>query len=122
MSETTYSVRKLTVSLPARLADFLDREALRLNVSRSKLVADALRDHFNAYVEEQGDHSQKEMRELPYACPFCDGLTYGFVFSFRVNFRQMCKLEKQSQQYKDYGHHYVGHDNPVCHFIEYKRT
>ena len=44
MSETSYSVRKLTVSLPARLADFLDREALRLNVSRSKLVANALRE------------------------------------------------------------------------------
>jgi metal-responsive CopG/Arc/MetJ family transcriptional regulator len=44
MSEATVPVRKLTVSLPARLADFLDREALRLNVSRSKLVADALRE------------------------------------------------------------------------------
>lgn len=44
MSETTYSVRKLTVSLPAGLADFLDREASRLKVSRSKLVADALRE------------------------------------------------------------------------------
>jgi len=44
MSEMIYSVRKLTVSLPARLADFLDREALRRNVSRSKLVADALRE------------------------------------------------------------------------------
>ncbi len=44
MSEATHSVRKLTVSLPTRLADFLDREAIRLNVSRSKLVADALRE------------------------------------------------------------------------------
>lgn len=44
MAETTHSVRKLTVSLPTRLADFLDREAARLSVSRSKLVADALRE------------------------------------------------------------------------------
>jgi metal-responsive CopG/Arc/MetJ family transcriptional regulator len=44
MSETTSSVRKLTVSLPSGLADFLDREAMRMNVSRSKLVADALRE------------------------------------------------------------------------------
>jgi hypothetical protein len=42
MSQTTCTVRKLTLWLRARLADFLDREALRLNVSRSKLVADAL--------------------------------------------------------------------------------
>jgi len=44
MSETTYPVRKVTVSLPAELADFVDSEALRLKVSRSKLVADALRE------------------------------------------------------------------------------
>ena len=44
MSETTYSVRKVTVSLPAELADFVDSQAQRLNVSRSKLVADALRE------------------------------------------------------------------------------
>jgi len=44
MSETTYPVRKVTVSLPAELASFVDNEALRLKVSRSKLVADALRE------------------------------------------------------------------------------
>ena len=44
MSETTYPVRKVTVSLPAELANFVDSEALRLKVSRSKLVADALRE------------------------------------------------------------------------------
>jgi metal-responsive CopG/Arc/MetJ family transcriptional regulator len=38
MPATTYPVRKVTVSLPAELAD------LRLKVSRSKLVADALRE------------------------------------------------------------------------------
>jgi len=44
MSETTSSVRKLTISLPVGLAEYIDREASRLNVSRSKLVADALRE------------------------------------------------------------------------------
>jgi metal-responsive CopG/Arc/MetJ family transcriptional regulator len=44
MPETTYPVRKVTVSLPAELANFVDSEALRLKVSRSALVADALRE------------------------------------------------------------------------------
>jgi metal-responsive CopG/Arc/MetJ family transcriptional regulator len=44
VSETTYPVRKVTVSLPAELADFVDSEALRLKISRSKLVAGALRE------------------------------------------------------------------------------
>ena len=44
MAETTCPVRKVTVSLPADLASFVDSEALRLKVSRSKLVADALRE------------------------------------------------------------------------------
>ena len=51
MSEATYPVRKVTVSLPAELAHFVDSEALRLKVSRSKLVADALRDR--QVAEEQ---------------------------------------------------------------------
>jgi metal-responsive CopG/Arc/MetJ family transcriptional regulator len=42
MAEITTPVRKLTISLPIKLADFLDREAARLNVSRSRLIARAL--------------------------------------------------------------------------------
>jgi metal-responsive CopG/Arc/MetJ family transcriptional regulator len=42
MAETTTTVRKLTISLPIQLADFLDRESARLSVSRSRLIARAL--------------------------------------------------------------------------------
>ena len=42
MSPKTAPVRKVTVSLPVRLVDFADREAARLNISRSRLIARAL--------------------------------------------------------------------------------
>lgn len=42
MSPETMSVRKITVSLPSSLVDFADREAARLNISRSSLIARAL--------------------------------------------------------------------------------
>lgn len=72
MSETRHSVRKLTVSLPARLADLLDGEALRLNASRSKLVADAFREiqgeeerqaieGYRFYADEASDFSQASL-------------------------------------------------------------
>lgn len=34
--------RKLTISLPAHLADFVDQEASRLSISRSRLIARAV--------------------------------------------------------------------------------
>ncbi|MBN1139393.1 MAG: hypothetical protein JXM73_22640 [Anaerolineae bacterium] len=40
MSET--NTRKLTISLPAHLADFVDRESARLHISRSRLIARAV--------------------------------------------------------------------------------
>ena len=42
MSTGTPPVRKITVSLPGRLVEFADREAARLNISRSRLIARAL--------------------------------------------------------------------------------
>jgi hypothetical protein len=36
------SVRKIIVSLPSSLVDFADREAARLNICRSSLIAQAL--------------------------------------------------------------------------------
>ena len=36
------SVRKITISLPDNLVEFADREAARLNLSRSGLIAQAL--------------------------------------------------------------------------------
>lgn len=41
MSAETAPVRKVTVSLPVSLSDFADREAARLNISRSRLIARA---------------------------------------------------------------------------------
>ncbi len=38
----TAPVRKTTASLSVRLVDFADREAARLNISRSRLIARAL--------------------------------------------------------------------------------
>jgi metal-responsive CopG/Arc/MetJ family transcriptional regulator len=34
--------RKLTISLPAQLADFVEHESARLDISRSRLIAQAL--------------------------------------------------------------------------------
>ena len=42
MSEPTTTVRKLTISLPISLSDFVDREAARLKISRSRLIARVL--------------------------------------------------------------------------------
>jgi len=42
MSAKTSPARKVTVSLPVSLIDFADQEAVRLNISRSKLIARAL--------------------------------------------------------------------------------
>jgi len=42
MSVETTSVRKITISLPDNLVEFADREAARLNISRSRLIAQAL--------------------------------------------------------------------------------
>lgn len=84
MAETTYSVRKLTISLPARLADFLDREATRLHVSRSRLVADALREiqaaeeerlaaeGYRFYAQEASDFAQASMGAVAEALGHAD--------------------------------------------------
>lgn len=42
MSQAGAGTRKLTISLPAHLADFVECESARLNISRSRLVARAL--------------------------------------------------------------------------------
>jgi len=42
MSIETTSVRKVTISLPSSLVEFADREAARLNTSRSRVIAQAL--------------------------------------------------------------------------------
>ena len=42
MSVQKAPVRKLTISLPADLVEYADREAARLNVSRSGLIARVL--------------------------------------------------------------------------------
>jgi hypothetical protein len=42
MSHPDVTVRKLTISLPADLIDFADREAARRKISRSRLIAQAL--------------------------------------------------------------------------------
>ena len=52
MSVQDAPVRKITVSLPAALVEFTDREAARLNISRSGLIARALADA-KAIREEQ---------------------------------------------------------------------
>ena len=42
MSIKVTSSRKVTISLPDALVDFADREAARLNISRSRLIARVL--------------------------------------------------------------------------------
>lgn len=49
MSEETTSVRKVTVSLPESLVDFADREAARLELSRSAVIARVLAERKAAY-------------------------------------------------------------------------
>jgi metal-responsive CopG/Arc/MetJ family transcriptional regulator len=51
MPVETASVRKVTVSLPSSLVDFADREAARLNISRSRLIAHALAEIKAEYEE-----------------------------------------------------------------------
>jgi metal-responsive CopG/Arc/MetJ family transcriptional regulator len=70
MSAQPAPIRKITVSLPARLVAFADREAARLGVSRSSLIASALaqmeaadRDRLAAegyrfYAEESADFAE----------------------------------------------------------------
>lgn len=42
MSLKTPPIQKITISLPVGLVEFADREATRLNISRSRLIARAL--------------------------------------------------------------------------------
>ena len=42
MSAKARSVRKITISLPDSLVEFADREAARLSISRSRVIARAL--------------------------------------------------------------------------------
>jgi metal-responsive CopG/Arc/MetJ family transcriptional regulator len=42
MSAEGTSVRKITISLPDNLVEFADREAARLSISRSRVIAQAL--------------------------------------------------------------------------------
>ena len=44
MSVEATSVRKITISLPENLVEFADREAARLSISRSRVIAQALSD------------------------------------------------------------------------------
>lgn len=52
MSTGTPPIRKITISLPGSLVEFADREAARLNISRSGLIARVLAD-IKASEEEQ---------------------------------------------------------------------
>jgi metal-responsive CopG/Arc/MetJ family transcriptional regulator len=52
MSVEATSIRKITVSLPDNLVEFADREAARLNISRSRLIARVLSE-IKAEEEEQ---------------------------------------------------------------------
>jgi predicted transcriptional regulator len=49
MAEEPTSIRKVTVSLPESLVEFADREAERLNTSRSGVIARALAESKAAY-------------------------------------------------------------------------
>jgi metal-responsive CopG/Arc/MetJ family transcriptional regulator len=42
MPERTPPTRKITITLPSSLVEFADREAARLNISRSRLIARVL--------------------------------------------------------------------------------
>jgi len=42
MSIRTVTVRKVTVSLPADLVEFVDRQAVQLSISRSRFIARTL--------------------------------------------------------------------------------
>ena len=42
MAVESTSVRKITISLPDNLVEFADREAARLSISRSRVIAEAL--------------------------------------------------------------------------------
>ena len=42
MSTRTPRIRKITISIPSSLVEFADREAARLNISRSRLITRAL--------------------------------------------------------------------------------
>ena len=44
MSVEATLVRKITISLPDNLVEFTDREAARLGISRSRVIAQALAD------------------------------------------------------------------------------
>ena len=44
MSAKATAVRKITISLPDNLVEFADREAARLSISRSGVIAQALSD------------------------------------------------------------------------------
>ena len=52
MSVQDAPVRKITVSLPVDLVEFSDREAARLNISRSGLIARALAEAKAAHEEQ----------------------------------------------------------------------
>ena len=51
MSRQTTLVRKITISLPVELVEFADREASRLEMSRSGLIAQALAEIRSAQEE-----------------------------------------------------------------------
>ena len=52
MSVEATSVRKITISLPDKLVEFADREAARLSISRSRVIAQALSE-IKAEAEER---------------------------------------------------------------------
>lgn len=62
MSEAT-AVRKITVSLPRDLVAFADREAERLNTSRSRIIAQAL-----AEIQAEKEDRLAECGQLLSAC------------------------------------------------------
>jgi metal-responsive CopG/Arc/MetJ family transcriptional regulator len=51
MSARNPPIRKVTISLPADLVDFADQQAVRLSISRSGVIAQALQE---IQAEEEG--------------------------------------------------------------------
>jgi metal-responsive CopG/Arc/MetJ family transcriptional regulator len=76
MSLKTPHIRKITISLPISLVEFADREAARLNISRSRLIARVLSETkvaeekrlaaegYRFYAQEAGEFAQTSARAV----------------------------------------------------------
>ena len=76
MSTKTQKIRKITISIPTSLVDFADREAARLNISRSRLITRVLSEireaeekrlaaeGYRFYAQEAGEFAQTSARAV----------------------------------------------------------